>query len=463
MTLPLVVSAQDSTWSLEKCIQYAIEHNLSLQQSRLTTENNEITLKQSQANRVPVLSGTATQQFSFGRSIDPFSNQFINQNIRSNNFTVSGSMVLFNGFQIQNQIRQNKLNYEASVYETESTKNNIILSVGQYYYQILLAQEQVENAKLQIQSTESQIEMTGKLVRAGSVPEINLIQLQAQLANDKVTLTNAENQVYLAKVNLMQVLNLPVTDGFAVEAMPADTSVIYSSAVTGKSTEEIYQSALSTQPAIKGLQLRREGSLMGWRAAKGGRYPRLSLNGQVYTGYSSARSLNTFQGYQTTPIGFLQSNPGEVVTTYQPIYTKGDYPFSRQLSDNISQSVNLSLYIPILNNRQVRSNIERADLNLRSARLQEESGKVQLRQNIEQAYANMVSARNAFNSSSESLKLQEQTFVNTERRFNLGMMNPYDFLIQKNNLFRARVDYSQTKYQYIYNLKVLEFYQTNQL
>lgn len=451
----------DSVWTLQECIDYAIQNNISLRQSQLTTENTEVTLEQSKANRIPTITGSASQGFSFGRSIDPTSNQYVNQTIRTNNITLSGSVILFNGFQIQNQIKQNRLSYEAGKFDVEAAQANLILTIAQDYFQILLAQEQVSNAKIQVESTKSQIERTQKQLNAGSVPEINVLQLQALLASDNLTLTNAENQVYLTKITLMQAMNMPVTNDFKIET-PAEILLVPPS-VMGKNTEEIYNEALGVQPSIKSLELKKESSFMGLKVAHGSKLPRLALNGQIFTNYSTARKLTSFVGYQQTTIGFLQSNPNEYVSTLQPIAIRGNYPFGKQLKDNISQSLNLSLSVPILNNRQARTNVDRATINIKQAQLQEESGKIQLRQNIEQAYANMRSAENSYNSSKQSLDLLEQTYLNAERRFNLGMLSPYDFVIQKNNYFASKYSFSQAKYQLILSAKVLEFYQKNQL
>jgi outer membrane protein len=451
----------DSLWSLQKCIDYAIINNLTIRQSQLNADNMYVTLEQSKANRIPVVSGTATQGFSFGRSIDPFSNQYVNQNIRSNNFSLNGSWTLFNGLQVQHQIQQNKLAYQSDIYQVEADKSTLIVSIVQGYYQILLAQEQVGNAQLQVASTQSQIERTEKQVKAGSVAEINLIQLQSQLANDKLTLTNAENQVYLAKVALMQLLNLPLQDKFLI-VTPTEGELI-PGPVNAMNTEQIYQEALGTQPIIKSLELNKESTIVGIRTARGSKYPRLTLNSQVYTGYSSARSLTVINGTQITTIGFLQSNPTELVSTQQSRISKQNYPFRRQLTDNVSENFTFNLTIPILNNRQARTNVDRARLNLKAAEVQEENGKLQLRKNIEQAYANMRSSENSYNSAKSSVDLQEQNYLNSERRFNLGMLSPYDFLIQKNTFFQAKYTYSQMKYQYFLYSKVLEFYQKNQL
>ena len=456
--------SQDSTWSLQKCIDYGLNNNIFLEQTKLSNENNAINLKQVRANRIPTLTGSATQGFSLGRSIDPTSNQYVTSALRTNNFSVSGSIILFNGFQNKNLIKQNTLTYEAGNLDVEAAKNNLKISIIESYYQILFSQEQATNALTQIESTQGQIEKIQKQVEAGSLPELNVLQLKSTLAANKLTLVNAQNQVYLSKVTLMQLLNIPVSDNFNIEK-PQESELVFDS-VNRSTAKDIYEGALAIQPSIKSLQLKKESSFSGVRVAKGSKLPRLSLNGNLFTNYSSAKTLNSIQTqYVQSNIGFLQSNPSQIVSAIVPENTviRNQYPFFNQSKDNIGKTLSLSLSIPILNNRIARSNIEKAIVTQQIAELNEVSGKNDLRKIIEQAYADMKSAENTYFASKETLNSMELTYLNSEKRFNLGMTSPADFLIDKNNYYSAQVNLSFAKYQYILKSKVLEFYKTNQL
>jgi outer membrane protein len=456
--------SQDSTWSLQKCIDYGLNNNILLQQTSLSNENNTINLKQIRANRIPTLSGSATQGFSFGRSIDPTSNQYVTSALRTNNFSVGGSVILFNGLQNKNLIKQNQLAYEAGNLDVEAAKNDLKISIVESYYQILFSQEQATNALIQIQSTQAQIEKIQKQVDAGSLPELNFLQMKSTLATNNLTLVNAQNQVYLSKVTLMQLLNIPVSDNFNIEK-PQEGELNFEPAKTN-TTKDIYEAALTNQPRIKSLQLKKESSLSGVRVAKGSKLPRLSLNGNLFTNYSSAKTLNTIQTqYVQNNIGFLQSNPPQIVSAIVPENTviRNQYPYFSQFRDNVSQTLSLSLSVPILNNRTARSNIEKAIITRQIAELNEANGKNDLRKTIEQAYADMTSAENTYLASKEALNSLELTYLNSEKRFNLGLTSPADFVIDKNNYYSAQVNLSFSKYQYILKSKVLEFYKTNQL
>jgi outer membrane protein len=462
--ISMSVFSQDTTWSLKKCIDYGLNNNIFLQQSRLNNENSNINLRQVKANRIPTLSGSASQGFSFGRSIDPTTNQYVNNTIRTNNFAVGGSVTLFNGLQNKNLIKQNSLNYQAGNLDVEAARNDLKISIVESYFQILFSEEQVLNARTQMESTQSQLEKVEKLLASGSVPELNLLQMRSQLANNKLAVVNAENDVYLSKVTLMQLINIPVNDHFIIEK-PQEGELV-AETLQDKKAEDIYTGALQIQPGIKSLQLKKQSSFMGLKVAKGSKLPRLSLNGNLFTNYSSTKTINSIQTqYVQNDIGYLQSDPSQVVSAMVPqnTVTRNPYPFTGQLRDNVSQTVSLNLAIPILNNRQARSNIERATITKQIAELNELSGKNDLRKVIEQAFAEMKSAENTYNASKESLTMLEQTYTNSEKRFNLGLTSPADFLLDKNNFFVAKTNLSFAKYQYILKSKVLEFYKTNQL
>jgi outer membrane protein len=377
---------------------------------------------------------------------------------------VGGSLTLFNGLQNTNLIKQNSLNYQAGSLDVEAARNDLKISIVESYFQILFAQEQEANAITQLETTQSQLEKMEKLVKSGSVPELNLLQMKSQLANNRLTLVNAQNQVYLSKVTLMQLMNLPVSDHFIVEK--PEEGELLAETVNDKQKDDIYRGALENQPGIKSLQLKKESSFVGLKVAKGSKLPRLSLNGNLFTNYSSTKTLSNVQTELVqNDIGYLQSDPSQIVSAMVPqnTVTRSPYPFTGQLKDNVSQTLSLNLAIPILNNRQARSNIERATLTKQLAELNEESGKNELRKVIEQAYADMSSAEKSYQASKESVTMMEQTYLNAEKRFGLGLSSPADFLIDKNNFYMAKANLSFAKYQYILKSKVLEFYKTSQL
>ncbi|MBX9852992.1 MAG: TolC family protein [Cytophagaceae bacterium] len=456
--------AQSKVWTLKECIDYALSNNIRLKKTEASNEFNRINLSQSRANRVPALNATGSQGFSFGRSIDPFTNQYVNQTIRTNNFSLSSNLILFNGLQNANTIRRNEIDYESGKLDVETVKNGVLLDVIYAYLQTLFGYEQVDNTVTQMVSTKAQLERTEKLVKAGSLPEINLLKIKSQLSSENLALVTAENNLRTSKIILMQIMEYPVTDNFEIEKITVSDSLIQN--MIAESSTDIYNSALTTQPQVKSYGLKTQSALMNIKISEGARLPRLILNGNLYSGYSSARELTSIQtSIQQQDVGFLKSNPAEIVSAFVPVTsrTTSAYGFGRQLNDNFGQSVSLGLSIPIINNRLVRSNIERAQVNLLISQLNEREVKNQLRKSIEQSYADMRAAERKFVAAQENLQLQEQTFNNSRIRYEIGAGNSTDFLVDKNNYTRAQSDFIQAKYEYLFRLKVLDFYKGQEM
>lgn len=449
--------AQIKIWTLKECIEQALQKNISVNQSQLSNEINKLTLEQSRNNRLPSLNASGNQGYSFGRSIDPFSNQFVDQNVRSNNFSLNSGITLFNGFQNTNAINQNTLNYEAGNLDVEKAKNDLMLNVATAYLQTLFAYEQLDNAKRQLEATALQVERTQKLLNAGSVPESNLLQIKAQLAGEKLTLVNSENLLIISKLTLLQLMEIPVTSDFEIEK-PLFKEPL---SETIPSPEEVYKISLENQPQIKSATIKSNSAMMGIKIAKGLQMPRLILSGSLNTGYSSARNLISYQTqFNTQNIGYLQSNPAEMVSSLVPVTTtlKENYPFSKQFKDNFSQSLGLNLTIPIFNNVQVKSSVEKAKINVLNAQLNEQNTKNQLRKSIEQALTDLKSAIKKQAAVKEQTAALELSYLNTEKKYALGMVNAIDFLIEKNNYTKAQSELLQAKYDFIFKMKVLDFY-----
>jgi outer membrane protein len=448
---------QVKVYTFKECMDRAVEYNITLSQERLNNESDQIILRQSQYSRTPTLNLSGTQGFSTGRIVDPFSNQFVNQSIKSNNFSLSGSVVLFNGFQNVNTIKQNRIMYEAGKMDVEMVKNNVIINLASSYLSVLLAYEQVDIAHNQVNVTEAQVARTQELVNSGKVAELDLFKISAQVETDRLNLVTAENQVVLSKLSLAQIMNISASDSFEVEKIPIDVAPQY----LIMKTEEIYNTAADIQPVVRSAALLKSSSEVGLKVSRGAFMPRLTLNGNITTGYSSARTLNfNTTGLQTQTIGYLQNDPSQLVLGAVPYSTttRDKYPFGRQLNDNIGGSAVFSLVVPILNGRQTRSNIERSKLNIRSAELNEQSVKVKLRNDIEQVHADMKAAYKKYEAALRQSDALDKSYTGTELRYSLGMTNPTDLIIEKNNFVRGQSTLLQAKYEYLFNAKVLDLY-----
>ena len=427
---PLINHAQVSSWNFQQCLDTALKNNITVNQSRLSNETNKITLEQTKAQRIPSLSASANEGLNFGKNIDPTTNTFVTQSYNTTNFSLNTGLTLFNGRQTTNTIRQNRLNVEAGNFDIETSKNDVTLSITNAYLQVLFAYEILSTAENQAAATLAQVDRTEKLVKAGKVPETNLYQIRSQLATDNLTVVNAMSLLDMAKVNLIQLMEIPLIDSFEIVKPELEEP----SAVLLLKNKEIYEKALMVQPQIAGASTRTASALQSIKVSKGARFPRLNFNAGLNTNYASSRK----QGTSVNPEG---------------------YPFGEQLWDNLGQTLGLGLSIPIYSNRQIKSNIDRATINAMNAQLNEKNIKNQLRKNIEQTYTDLKSALRKYESTKEQLAAAEISYDNMEKKYNVGLSNAIDFLVEKNNYFKAQSNLIQAKYDYVFKTKILDFYQ----
>lgn len=457
-TLALVLStiwgvAQQSM-TLEQCISTALENNLQVKQAQLSLESSAATLKSAQANRLPNLNGFASHNYNWGQRIDPFTNQFANTRVQSNSFGLSSDVTLFNGFQNERGIKAQMAGMQASAFDLEASKNDMALAVSSAFLSVLLADELIEAAEQQVRITQQQLDRVKKMVEAGSINIGAQYDLEAQLARDRSTLTQRENDHSLALLQLKQMMLLPADESLVLVkpgALEADASVQLENSAT------VYGYAEGSMPEIK----RAQQSLVSWEhqmdAAKGNRYPTLTLSGSIGTGYSGLRTdveSYTYTGDQE--VGFTQS--GEIVYTqlFDPNLVK--VPFATQLNDNFNQFLGLSLSVPIYNRGNVNNSIQQARVNRSIAELQLEQEKQGLRQRIESARADAVAARELYKSNEQAVTSAEKAFEFAAARFEAGALNVTEFNTSKNNLQIAQAQLSRAKYDFVFKTKVLDFY-----
>jgi outer membrane protein len=381
-------------------------------------------------NLLPTLNGQASHNYSFGRALDESTYEFTdNQNIQSNSFNAMGSMNLFNGLQNYNTIKKNKVNLLASELDLQTIKDNISLNIALAYLQILLNNELVSTTQNQLQITLQQIEKTRKMFEAGSVAKGNLLQIEAQAASEELQLVNLQNQLTMSYLTLTQMLELQTPEGFKISIPEID---IDTTQVVDGRVDEIFALAQGLRPEIKSAELRLTASQYDLNIAKGGRSPRLALSHSFSTRYSD--------------IAIKPSNPLE------------NYTFSQQLNDNINYGVGFNLNIPILNGWQVNRNISNSKINIENSQYSLESEKKQLYKSIQQAYTDAIAALKKYTASVKAVTSMEESFRYTEQKFNVGMVTPVDYNAAKNQLLSAQSDMSQSKYQFIFKTKVLDFY-----
>lgn len=425
-------------WALDECIYYAIDHNIQIKQQDIQTKYQQNTLDLSKFKLLPTLNGSATHNYSWGRSLDQTTYRYTdNTQVQSNNFYVGGSMPLFNGLQNYNTIKKYEYEVLAGEQDLQNIKENISLTVALNYLQIILNKELVATTNDQLQITLQQIAKTKKLVDAGSTARGNLLQIESQAAQEELQLINIKNQLDLSYLDLTQLLELKTAVGFEVVVpdIALDTNTIITETV-----DDIYAVAMGSRPAVKSSEMKLAASEYDLKIAKGSRSPRISMNHSFNTGYSDVR----------------QKVLGIDPATQSIIY--GDYPFNEQISDNINWGLGFSLSVPILNGWQVNKNIANSKLGIESSKYALEGSKKQLYKNIQQAYADAVAALKKYNASTKAVTSMQESFRYTEQKFNVGLVTPVDYNTAKSQLLQAQSTLAQAKYEYIFKTKVLDFY-----
>ena len=423
--------AQNRLWTFQQCLDTALQKNISLNQSRLNNDLNRITLDQSRANLFPYLSASARDGVGFGNSVNPVTNQYVERTTNSASFGLSSGVSLFSGFQLTQTILQNKMNLDAGKTDIDNVKNQVTLSITTAYLQVLFYYEILAAAKNQADATAVQVDQTQKMVNAGKLPESNLYTIRSQQATDNLAIVNAQSQLDLAKVTLEQLMELPVVDSFDLKV----PDLVEPSLIINQTNQEIYSKALTVQPQIAGASIRSNSALLGIKINEGARYPTISLGGGVNSNYA------------------VSSRSG--VNANVPKAS----PLLPQLWNNLGESIGLNLSIPIYSNRLIKSNIERAKVNMLITQLNEQDIKLQLRKTIEQSYTDLKNSIKKYEATKDQIAAAELSYNNMERKYKVGMATAIDYLIEKNAYYQAQSNGIQAKYDYIFKSKILDFYQ----
>jgi outer membrane protein len=444
-------------WDLQKCINHALDNNLSIKQSVLNTKFSEQELSQSKAAIAPSINAFATNFYNFGQTIDPLSNQFASERVRSNQFGLNSRLTIFNGLQNYHTIKRNELNLSAARFDVDKSRNDISLAVANFYLQILLSEELVNVARNQIAITQRQVDQSEKLYRAGSIPYGSLLDVQAQLATEELSLVNAQNQVELSYLQLIQLLQLEREEAQKFRIVKPQISIELSAVIESR-PNQIYDEAERFLPDIKSAETRLMGAEQNLMVAKGTRYPSLSLSGAFGTGYSGLRQELT--GYSIGGDRIIgQTQSGELVTTPDIVPLFALKPFDRQMRENFNQSIGLTLSVPIFNNYTTRSFVNSAKITMEIRENELEITKNRVKQDIQQAFADATAALNNLKASEKAFNALQQAFKYNEQRFEAGVINPVEFYMAKTRLNNAEADLQRAKYNFIFRLKVLDFYQ----
>lgn len=448
-------------WDLRRSVEYALEHNISVRQADVQARIYALTYKQSKLSQFPSLNMQNSGGYQFGRSIDPSTNEFTTEKILFTNHSVNLNFDVFNWFSKKNQIASDK--YQAMMYAAgaEKSRNDIALNVANAYLQILLSNEQINISDLQVKLSLQQLNIVEKQVRAGALPELNLAEVQSQLATDSSNLITANSNYTRSVLQLKAILNIPADEVFVADTPDASTIPVL--ALADLDPAAVYAQAIANLPQQKINDYNLQSAVKYAASAKGLMYPSLSLFGQLDTRYSDAQKLLGKDFVLTSiPIGSVtvSGTPYVVTTINEQLvptgFTKNTY--FRQLNNNFSQAVGLGLRIPIFNGNSARINWQKAKLNVTNAELQKEQGEMTIKQDIYLAHADAVAAMQKFNASKKEVELSQKAYDFSKKRFDVGLVSFYNLLTNQNNLFIARINLVSAQYDYIFKMKLLEFY-----
>jgi outer membrane protein len=420
----LFIQAQaQEKWSLPKCIDYALANNIVIKQNELNTDYQKNQVQQAKNNRLPDLSASVYQRFSFGRS-EQLDGTFQANNNATTNPSVSTSITIYNGNRLNNNIKNQDFLLKKSLEDLQKAKDDITLNIASGYLEILFAKELIKVSEAQVDQTKKQIDRTTQLVDAGKVAPGVLLEIQAQLAREELDVVNKQNSLQIALLNLAQFLELESTTDFDIEVpelpeIQAQGSIV---AATG-----VFKHAVENRPEIKSADFQLKSAETQLKIAQSAFYPTLTASAGIGDLYYKNFSYN------------------------------GD-GFFDQMKLNRNESVGLYLNIPIFSKFENKTNIENSKIQIQNRKLELESAKKDLRKQIEQAYTNAVASVKRYNANIVAVKSMQESFRYIEEKYNVGKVNSVEYNDAKSKLAIAESDLIQAKYEFIFRSKILDFY-----
>ena len=422
----ITIQAQEQ-WSLRRCIDYAIEHNINIRRTANAVEQSAVEANSAKWARLPNLNGSAGQSWNWGRTQTAVKNEdtgdystvYVNTNSQGSNLNLSTSIPLFTGLQIPNQYALAKLNLKAATADLAKAQEDIAINVASAYLQVLFNQELQQVAESQVELSLQQQARISRLADMGKASMAEVAEAKARVARDQMTAVQARNNYELALLDLSQLIELESPEGFLLKS--PDVSFALQQLTP---PDEIYQTALTNKPAIQAAEYRLEGSKHSIRIAQSAYYPQLNLNGSLGTNY----------------------------------YSTINRTFRQQMGDNFSKYVGLSLSVPIFNRFSTRNRVRSARLQRDNYELQLTETKKTLYKEIQQAWYNAVAAESKYSSSHTAAEAGAESFRLMSEKYENGKANAVEYNEAKQNLMRAQSDELQAKYEYLFRSKILDFY-----
>lgn len=430
-------TAQERPWSLAECIQYALDHNLRIQQQGLQVEQSQIELSTSKSSRLPDLSGGAYESLNFGQGRSVDNTYTRNSSSTSTSFSLSTSVPVFQGSRISNTIRQSRLNLQASTQDLEKARDDIRVAVAQAYVQILYNLEILDVAQNQIRIDSLQVERLAAMEENGKASSAQVAQQKATLGQSRLSATQASNNLQLSLLELSQLLELPNPKGFRIVRPDVDIDHLLPG-----SPEDIYADAVLTKPAIKAEETRLDAQEFNIKIAKSGYLPSIGASAGLGSSYfTSSKASRTY----------IDQTNGQ--TRIAPLES-----FSDQVKNNFNQSIGLSLSIPIFSRFQTRNQVRSAELGRRNQQLILENAKKSLYKEIQQAWYNAVAAQEKYRASRDARTSAKESYDLVSAKYENGKASITEFNESRDAFLRSESNVAQARYEYLYSTRLLDFY-----
>ena len=453
--------SQDSKMSLKQCIETAFKNNIQVKQAGLQAEVAAVNTEQAKMNLLPDLNGSYSYGFNKGRSVDPQTNGYINQQLSSSNVGLSSSVLVYNGMRLLNLVKQSSLSQQAAKLDWQQSKDNLALNVILTYLQVLSNEDVLAISKGQVGVTKKQLERMEILVKEGVSANYLLADLKGQLANEEISVINSQSLVQQSKLSLCQLMNIDYNSALQLERIDVDVPLEKFTAAPG----EVYEASLKGFAAIKANDFKIKSAGRAVKVAQSGFYPTVSLNGNLSSNYSSLGLTNTKTTITEQPIGGYVIVNGVQTPVLEKVqnFSSAKTSYTRQLNNNLGSFIGINMQIPLFNSFQTRNRVKLAKIALQNIQLDAGNTKTQLKQNIEQAYINMTASFERSKLLTEQVTSYEESFRAADVRFNNGVINSAEYLISKNNLNQSRISLAQAKYEYQFRIKLLDYYQGKNL
>ncbi len=457
LTATLHSFAQEK-WDLRKCVEYALQNNISVKQADVQARLSKLLAEQSKMTRLPNANASMSTTYQHGTNINPTTNVYENVDITGGNIGLNANYTIFNWFTRKNNIAANEISAKADEMNIEKTKNDLSLFVANGFLQVMLRKEQARVSQVQLQQSQEQLQNTRKFVEAGSQPELNAIQIEAQVERDSSNYIQALALVEQGLINLKAFLNIDFAIPFDI--VYPDISSIPIENIMDLQPQSVYLLAVSNQPQQKVTALRIQAAEKLVSATRGAMYPTLSASGTLNSRYANNvydYRTQSFVG-PTSAYALDNANKYPVYATQNSIVGATSVSMGNQINRNFGQALGLNINVPLFNAHSARTQWERAKINVRQTQLQDDQEKQTLRANIYNAYQDAFSSLQKLNASKKSVAVSEKALDYAQKRYDAGLLGTLDLITTRNNVFTAKIQELSNQYDYVFKLKVLEFY-----